>query len=165
VYFLDYTTCTEQHTLQMRCEPTTTDSDASGTIGAFLTAIDSQIYEMTIDGFRFRQAGSHVTLPAVWSGAASYGSGAGARAFTANYLDFVGRDPSGVRVRVAVFGAINITLGGDYRMSSSESSVVADAIAELTSDANMFWTVGGEVPVWNTYANLGVSAYWRNRIR
>jgi len=165
VYFLDYTTCGEQHTMQMRCEPTTTDSDASGTIGAFLTAISSNLYELTVYALRFRQAGSHTSLPAVWSGAATYGSGAGAHAFTANYIDFVGRDTDGVRVRVEVFGATNVTLGGDYRISGSESTIIGDAIAELTSDANMFWTVAGNVPVWNNYANIGVNAYWRNKIR
>lgn len=149
----------------MRCEGTTTDTDASATIGAFLTAISSQINELTVVGFRFRQAGHHVALPATWSGDATYGSGAGDPYQSAAYLDFVGRDEDGVRVRVAVFGCINVQLGGDYRALSSESSYIADAIAELTSDGNMFWTVNGKIPSWNPYSNLGVNAYWRNKIR
>jgi hypothetical protein len=64
-----------------------------------------------------------------------------------------------------VFGANFTTLGDDYRASVGESAFVADAIAELTSDAQMFWTVGGNVPVWNSYANIGTNAYWRNKIR
>jgi hypothetical protein len=87
------------------------------------------------------------------------------RADTANYIDFVGRDTDGVRVRVAVFGANFTTLGDDYRASASESAFVGDAIAQLTSDAQMFWTVAGNVPVWNNYADIGTNAYWRNKIR
>jgi len=165
VFFLDYSVAGETHTLQMRCDETVTDTDASATMFAFLNELDAQVYESTVVGFRFRQAGSNVTLPAVWSATTTWGTGVGNHDTSARYIDFVGRDSDGRRVRATVFGAINIQVGNDYRTTSAEATYVADAIAQLTSDAQMFWTIAGNVPVWNQYTDIGVNAYWRNKIR
>lgn len=164
-YFLDYSCMGYGHVLQMRVDGAVTDSDASGILSAFLTVLDPVLYLITVDGFRFSQAGWTHSIPAVWSGDASFGTGGDAPALTAQYISFVGRDTDGYRARVEVFGSQLTSYGGDYRLSSSESTVVADAIAAMTADASMFWTVNQEVPIWHTYANLGINAYWRNKIR
>jgi hypothetical protein len=80
-------------------------------------------------------------------------------------MDFVGRGATGHRVRVAVFGCIIADYGGDYRLTGAESALVGNAIAELTSDVDIFNDIDYENPVWHNYANLGVNAYWRNKIR
>jgi hypothetical protein len=77
----------------------------------------------------------------------------------------VGRGPTGRRVRVALFGAVIEQFGDDFRISGSENALVADAIAVLTSDGDIFLDVEYEVPVWHNYINLGSNAYWRNKIR
>jgi hypothetical protein len=164
-FFVDYTVAGYQHTLLCRANSTVTAADAGATIAAFLAAIESSFYEITIDGFRSAASGTNITVPEVWPGAATYGSGAGDPKDTAHYMDFVGRGPTGHRVRVAVFGAIISDFGGDYRLSGSESALVGNAIAELTSDVDIFNDVDYGVPVWKNYANLGVNAYWRNKIR
>ena len=164
-FFVDYTTCGEAHTLLCRAGSTVTAADAGATIAAFLATLDSQLRLVTITGFRSAAPGTNITVPETWPGDATYGDGAGSHFETAQYLDFVGRGSTGHRVRVAVFGAINSHVGDDYRMTSAESTVVADALAALTSDGDIFLDVDYQVPVWHTYANLGVNAYWRNKVR
>jgi hypothetical protein len=164
-FFLDYTTCGYDHTMLCRAGSTVTPADAGATMAAFLAELDSQVRLVTITGFRSAAPGTNITVPQTWPGAATYGDGAGSAFESAQYIDFIGRGATGHRVRVALFGAINVQVGGDYRMSSAESTVVADAIAALTSDADIFLDVDYEIPVWHAYANLGVNAYWRNKIR
>jgi hypothetical protein len=164
-FYVDYTVAGYQHTLQMRAGSTVEASDASATLAALFAAFDSAIYVATIDGFRSAAPGTNITVPEVWLGDAAYGVGAGVPANSAQYYDMVGRGATGHRVRVAIFGAILVTDGGDYRMSSSEDALVANALAVLTSDGDMFLDVDYEVPTWKPYINLGVNAYWRNKIR
>jgi len=164
-FFLDYTTCGYQHTLLCRAGSTVEASDAGGTIAAFLDAIDAEFRLLTIDGFRSAAPGTNITVPEVWPGAATYGAGAGQAFESAHYMDFVGRGPTGHRVRVAVFGMVNASAGSDYRLTAAENALVSAAIAELTSDAQIFVDIDYEVPIWHAYANVGVNAYWRNKIR
>jgi hypothetical protein len=164
-YFLDYTTCGFEHTLMCRTDSGVDPADVSAVIAAFLAAIGGSFRQLDIVDFRFADAGTNITVPVTWGGAASYGSGSGSPYESAHYMDFIGRGSTGRRVRVAVFGMINSSAGGDYRLIPSESGVVAAAIAELTSDAQMFLDIDFTVPVWKNYANVGVNAYWRNKIR
>jgi len=164
-YFLDYSTCGFDHTLLCRTESTVTASDAGGTIAAFLDAIDSVFRLITVVGFRVAVVGSNITTSVTWPGAGTYGSGAGSAYESAQYLDFVGRGGTGHRARVAVFGCIFSEVGNNYRLESAENALVAAAIAELTSDTSIFNDIDGQIPVWHTYANTGVNAYWRNKIR
>jgi hypothetical protein len=164
-FWVDYTVAGFQHTLLCRAGSTVLAADAGATIAAFLAAIESSFYLITIDGFRRAAPGSNVSNPEVWPGASTYGDGAGTPKDSAHYMDFVGRGATGHRVRVAVFGAIISDFGGDYRLSGSESALVANAVAELTSDSEIFLDVDYEIPIWKNYANLGVNAYWRNKIR
>jgi hypothetical protein len=164
-FFVDYTVAGFQHTLLCRAGSTVTAADAGATIAALFAAFDSAIYVATIDGFRSAAPGTNVTVPEVWPGDPSYGVGAGVPANSAQYYDMIGRGAAGHRVRVALFGAILVTDGGDYRMSSAEDALVANAIAVLTSDGDIFLDINYDVPVWKPYINLGVNAYWRNKIR
>lgn len=164
-FWVDYTVAGYGHTLMCRAGSTVVASDAGATIAAFFAALDSQIVLLTIDGFRSAVPGSNISVPETWPGDATYGSGAGDPYQSAQYLDFVGRGSTGHRVRASVFGVINVQVGGDYRVSAAESSFVGDAIAALTSDGDIFLDVDYQVPIWHNYANCGVNAYWRNKIR
>lgn len=164
-FFVDYTVCTYQHTVLCRAGSTVTAADAGATMAALFAAFDSAIFATTIDGFRSAAPGTNITVPEVWPGAASYGVGAGQPADTANCYDMIGRGPTGHRVRVGLFGAILSRDGGDYRMSAAEDALVANAIAVLTSDGDIFLDIDYQVPVWKNYINLGPNAYWRNKVR
>lgn len=164
-YYLDYETCSTNHTLLCRAGSTVVDSDASATIAAFLAALGSEINLLTVTGFRRSAPGSSVTNPVTWGGAATYGAGVGPLYKGAYYIDFVGRGATGHRVRVSVFGAVTVASTDNYRTLPGEASYVAACIAELTSDADIFLDVDYEIPTWHNYANIGINAYWRNKLR
>jgi len=164
-WWLDYSTCGESHSLQMRCEDGATATDASTAFDNFLTSIDSQVYELTVDGLRRAANGSNISLPAVWSGEPTYGSGDGPHDHSAAYVDFIGRSIGGRRVRAAVFGGINFSVGADFRVSAGESTVVEDALAALVAAEGFWIAIDGLQPVWHSYFNIGPNAYWRNKIR
>ena len=165
VWFLDYTVCGEGHTLQARSGDGVDASEASSDLDQFLSAITDELFELTIVRLRHRAAGSSVSLPVTWSGGATYGSGAGVHADSAQYGDFVGRSFEGRRVRLAVFGWKGTIEGDDFRVSTAEDSLIADAVALLNGTSDFFLAIDGTVPVWYGYANTGDNAYWRNRIR
>jgi hypothetical protein len=165
VWFLDYVVCSEEHTLQARSGDSVDASEASADLDQLLSAITDEIFEMTITRLRVREQGSTVSLPATWSGGATYGDGAGVHGQSAQYGDFVGRSFEGRRVRLAIFGWKATISGVDFRVTSAEDSAIADAVALLNTTSDMFLAIDGTVPVWYDYANLGDNAYWRNRIR
>lgn len=164
-FWVDYTTCGYSHTVMMRAGSTVEASDAGATMAALFAALTSQFRLQTITGFRSAAPGSNISVPEIWPGDATYGSGAGTAYETAQFLDFVGRGPTGHRVRVALFGCIGVSAGGDYRITPSEVSVIGDALDVLVSDGDMFLDVDYQVPVWHQYANSGGNAYWRNKVR
>jgi hypothetical protein len=164
-WWLDYSTCGHGHTLLMRSSDPVDAAEASAAIGSFLGDLSTQLREITITGFRTAAKGSDVSLPATWGGAATYGSGTGSEFESAQYLDFVGRDEAGRRVRVAVFGVVYSEVGNNYRVTTAESTAVVDALADLVGDPECFLTISELNPVWHTYANVGQNAYWRNKIR
>jgi len=165
--FVDYTVCGEQHTALIRFGGTASVGDAMAMYDAFLLALDDFIFLTTIDGARQALNGSTVTFPITWSGAATYGSGAGSHFQTANYADFIGRSIGGRRVRIAQFGAIvhADTVDSDYRYNAADEPRVAAALAVLEADSGSPVAIDGDPAVWQQYANIGVNAYWRNRIR
>lgn len=164
-YFLDYDTCGHGHTLMCRVNSTAVAADVAATISAFLTDLAPNLYLLTVTGFRFADAGTNVSLPVTWTGDATYGDDVGPEYASGQYYDFVGRSPGGRRVRVAVFGAISLQVGDNYRISVAESTDMQDALAELVSDVDHFLAIDFGTPIWNQYANSGVNAYWRNKIR
>lgn len=164
-YFLDYTVSGHDHTLEMRTDGTVDDSDAIAVLTDFLTVHHDFIYELNVIGFRFAQAGHHNSNDVAWTGSTVYGDSDGPEYTTAWYYDYVGRDSDGIRVRVALFGANQVQMGDNYRITPVEAAFVGLALASLTQDAQMFWTVNQQIPVWKQYANCGVNAYWRNKVR
>jgi len=164
-YYLDYNVAGEDHTLVMRVGSSITAAEASAKLDAFLTALGNTIYTLSIVGLRYSAAGSNISTPRTWGGDATYGSGTGTHADTANYYDFVGRTGGGRRARVSVFGATINRLNGDYRAEAGASALLDAARAELEADAGYFLGIDGQAPIWNDYTNLGINAYWRNEIR
>jgi len=164
-YFLDYSAFSHQHTLSIRTNGEITPAGISTRLGIFLTAMAGLIYTVSIVGLRYQEAGSDVSLPVTWGGAAAYGAAGGAEYNTALYWGFVGRAASGRRVRVRLFNAAQLQNGNNYRATTTEVPAIATAIAALTGDPGAFLSIDSGAPTWKPYANMGTDAYWRNEIR
>lgn len=166
VFYLDYTTEGQDHTMQIRFGTGSSALEAAGVADAFLAALGTNMYAMTINGARVRDAGASVSYPVTWDGDAVYGSGTEGLYATAQYVDFVGRSIDGRRARIAVFGWKGIvdTTDDNFRFSSSTGWVAA-ALAALEALPFCPVSISGEVVNWQQYANTGINAYWRNHIR
>ena len=166
VLFVDYSTCLENHTVQMRYASDSSASEAMTALDAFLTGLDVTLNEVTILGARVRDEGSNVTYPVTWTGDATYGASAGTHEKSAWFIDFVGRSIDGRRCRIEMFGAVAAFDGTqhDYRIETDNTTVAA-ALAALEANGSAPCSISGLAVNWHQYANLGVNAYWRNRIR
>lgn len=167
VLFLDYTTCTVEHTVQIRYASASSVGAAMTLLDDLLTSLVSGLTKLEVIGARHRAVGANVTFPIAWTGAASYGTVVGPRYKGAAYLDFVGRGITGRRLRIAIFGPGDFfdTANEDYRFTVADSAVVAAAVAVLEAGSAVPVDISGSEVTWNQYANTGVNAYWRNKIR
>ncbi len=165
VLFLDYSVGGEDHTVQFRYPPGGSLIDLKDVADQFLSALGDAIMTITITGARHRAEGENITLPTAWTGASTYGTGSATHDQSAWYVDFVGRSAGGRKVRIAIFGAASFedNIGHDYRLPATDQ--IADALTVLNDNGDILTGIDGETVVWYSYANVGVNAYWRNRIR
>lgn len=164
-YWLDYSVAGQVHSQQMRVIGSAGSAAANAAFDAVWSQMDSQLLECTIIGMRHAAVGSNITNPVAWTGPASYGSGPGDPYQSAYYYDWVGRGVTGRKVRVSFFGTLLSQFGGDYRLVSGESAIVALVLDAFVADPECWVDISGNVPVWHNYADTGVNAYWRNKIR
>jgi len=166
IFYLDYSVAGFDHTLQVRFGTGSSALEAAGMTDAFLAALTTNIYLLTVIGARVQDIGTNVSYPVDWDGDDTYGSDAGLAYTSAFYYDFVGRSLDGRRARIAVFGAKSAadSLDANYRYGTATSWVVG-ALAALEALPACPVSISGEVVNWKQYANGGVNAYWRNHIR
>lgn len=165
IMYIDYTVCTYQHTAEIRMDLVADVPQAQELFAAILDAVDAQLYALTIDGARFQEEDTNVSYPIAWTEATSFGSDAGDPSKTAQYMSWVGRDLGGRRNRLMVFGCKSLVAGNNYRASAGEVAAFDAAVALLEAAEGVAITIGGGATHWKTYTNLGLSAYWRNKIR
>jgi len=167
VLFVDYSTCGENHTAQLRFNSPGTYLDCMIILDAMWTAMVAFLYQVDIIGARVRLGNTNVSNPVTWTGDAQYGGDPGPHYATAQYVDFVGRSSGGRRVRVEFFGAQAYFDGGgdDYRFQAADFPFVVTCLNALTSDPGNAIAIDGLEPSWHQYGNGGVNAYWRNRVR
>jgi len=165
--FLDYETCGEVHTAMLRFSTLGGVADCMDIWHTMLQSMVAFLYQVTIIGARQAALGSNITNPVVWTGDPTYGGDPGPHYATAQYVDFVGRAPSGRRVRSAFFGAQAYFDGGgdDYRFQAADFPFVVTCITALEGDPGNAVSIDNLAPVWHLYGNGGVNAYWRNKVR
>jgi len=157
-----YTTIGKQHSFEIRSHDS--PSFIGGFLTSFLGALDPVMYASSIDFVDFAADGSNVFNP-VTTGAESltWGTGAGTTASIPSYVNFIGRTSGGRRVRLAVFG-----LGVDavdYRFLNTENADIDAARAVLVSAGALLRGIDDLTPIWKTYVNAGVNAYWQKAVR
>lgn len=82
------------------------------------------------------------------------------------YTTFIGRGPvSGRKVRIAVYGLVYAD-PGDYRINDGESATFTAARLVLSiTGLGYFITIGGDMPIWKTYQNVGFQSHWEREQR
>jgi len=165
-WFLDYTTSNGDHTMEARATGTaaTDASFASDFFSALLLALAPRLTTITIAGLRRAAAGTNVSLPATWSGEASYGSGSQSVINAPVYLSFVGRSAAGRRARIFIYG-VSAQTEDDYRYEAVDHGEISDALEVLNGAVNFFLAIDGLDVIWNPYANAGFNAYYQRKAR
>ncbi len=161
-YRFHYTVTGKSHTMEVRSEGGV--GAAASVVDNLLTALTTLLFALVIDSCEVADLGSNVFNPIV-SGIEtnSYGSGSGSLEKVPQFANFVARSTGGRRLRLAVFGIIGFA--GDYRFSAGESAVTDAAVASLVAAGANILVIDGLTPVWKTYVNAGVNAYWQKAVR
>lgn len=165
VWYLDYSTLTLNHTMEMRTSDAVTAVEVNDAFDGLLTAANGSIKEITILGLRKQESGSSFSLPIAWTGASNYGTGVGDPQDEASFLGFAGRGSDGRRVRIYLFGYLGIADRTTFRIARGSSTIVDDMLTQLETDPDLFKTIGGTTPSWKQYANVGLNAYWQRQLR
>jgi len=161
-YRVHYTTCGKQHTFQMRSHQSPTEIGIL--IQDFLTALDAVCFASIIDFVDFAADNSDI-FNSVTTDAESFtwGTGIGSVTNVPNFMNFIGRSTGGKRVRIAVFGLD--TSAVDYRFIAGENADVDNGNAVLTAAGDILRCIDDLQPVWKSYVNAGVNAYWQKAVR
>lgn len=134
-------------------------------LATFLSALGNSHRLMTVNGARAQAYGTDISYDIPWTGAPTYGIGAGEAADSAQFYSFIGRSVGGRRVRVTLFGAIINRNNGVYRAPPGADAAFAAAIETLQNAEGTFLAIDAGRAIWKQYVNLGDNAYWRNHIR
>lgn len=160
-----YEVCGHTHSAQIRYAAPNTVADVITEFNSLVTAIGAAFYDSSFIGAQDAGLLSDVFNDVAGDWPVGWGSGAGQPSDTANYCDFVGRSTDGKRVRFALFGLITPTSNGNYRTLTTESTAVDAAVQVLNDAEGTFLSINGFQPIWKSYVDIGINAYWRNKIR
>jgi hypothetical protein len=149
----------------IRYKDPATPADVIAAFNDLITACGALFITSAFVGGRHAADGSNVSVPLAGAWPTTWGSGSALDFHNGMYYDFVGRSLDGRKCRLALFGAQAVEVGGDYRTTTGESSLINDAVDVLNGTPNIFISINKFQPVWAPYANMGTNAYWRNKIR
>lgn len=164
-YWADYEGPAGKHSMLFRFLPSVSEADAVTRITAVLNQFKTQV-PATVQFNQVRKsfAGSNVSFPITWTPIVGTNATPLVGAQFPNFISYVGRDMNGVRTRMTLQGVPNIP-DTDFRLLSGEVPSVAATLAALRAIAPSIMTVSGLIPIWNSYANTGVNAYFQRQRR
>jgi hypothetical protein len=165
-WWLDYTVSGQAHSMLMRTTTDKTAAQVSTVFSGFFDLLDTaSVYQIDVTGMRKALVGSNVTLPQTYLGTTQFGAGTAiGNDFRAKTFSFTGRDDTGHKIKLFVFGAIT-QADGDYRLQVGTDTHI-DQVVDYLNALNGFWnTINEGHPVWNAYANVGFNDHWIKRAR
>lgn len=163
-FFLDYSTTNLSHTMMVRTTTPTSGGAFSSFMNAFLTALAPELSLITIDGARVAQINTNVSIPIVWSGAATYGTGSEPLNFRPRQLAFLGRTANGRRARLFVYGG-DFTSPNDFRITRAANANIDAAYDVLELNPQFFAAIDGLATVKYGYVDVNFNSYWEREVR
>ena len=162
--FVTYRTAGQNHTLMARVDAEMSDADVSTHMSDFITALAPLLFHGLFVKFERSAVGSNVRVPAVWSGTTEWGGSEADPDEAPFFFSFTGKDASGHKARVEMFGR-GRAAGDGWRIAAVDDSSVAEALAELRTTDAIWNTIGDVGAIWNDYANKSVSQHWVKQVR
>jgi hypothetical protein len=167
-FWYDYNDGINDHSLLCRYVATVDFgiSDVMAAVDDFLNAVSDDLYLISTQGARFADAGSDISVPVTWEGAATYGAGTMPAVFAPRQTMWLGRDSLGRRFRVSLWG-IDQTTPDNFRFASVGGNFVALAVASLATSgaAGAFRTISGNQPSLYNYADVQFNSHWETAAR
>jgi len=162
---VDYSQGPRNHSFEVRVDTLSEIEAIETVIGAFLVAVGGLVGAAEITAVRGQAAGSNISLPFPISSlvGTTFGVGTTNNETVPFFLNFVGRSTGGRRVSLALFGKSGSL--SDYRLTSSEETEIAAAVAILNGSEGTFLAIDDLPAIWYPYANVGVNAYWQRKQR
>jgi hypothetical protein len=141
-------------------------TDVMAAVDDLLNALDEDLYLINTLGARFADAGSNISVPVIWTGAASYGAGSMPAVFAPRQTMFLGRDSLGRRFRVSIWG-IDQTTPDNFRFASVSGNFVDRAVTSLVASqaGGAFRTISGNQPSMYNYADVQFNSHWETAAR
>jgi hypothetical protein len=165
-YQVRYALSSSEHVLTVRTTSGVTATEINDWLDTWFLAVSPYSYLFTVTSIRFGLAGSTVTLPYA-SGlvGTSYGADAVPTEAFGWFLSVTGRGSTGRDVKLTHFG-YRVGFANGYRVTPGESSTFVTAIVNAAQgNPNIARTIDEHIPVWNSYVNVGVNAYWQRESR
>jgi hypothetical protein len=129
--FVDYNDGLNDHTLMLRwVDDFSSVNTAMSVAAAVFSNLATMLYTVTILGARFADEGTNVTNPITWTGDATYGTGTMPGANSPRQVMFEGRDSTGRRWKLSVFGC-NFATPNDFRLAQEDETEIGDVLADL----------------------------------
>jgi hypothetical protein len=163
-YFLKYSVNGHSHTVTVREDGTISEGDFSEAMGAFLDAMSPLLFTSSFVSLEHSVSGSNVRVPATWSGPTEWGGGGGAEQNSPLFWSFTGKDLTGRRFRLELFGR-NVPENSNWRVYAIDDTSVAAGLAALHPSEGLFLTIAGFGPILNQYANQSDSQHWIGELR
>lgn len=153
------------HEVMFRFVTGTNVADATAAAVDICTAMAVALTEDTeFNGARYSAAGSNISLPVPWTPIAGTNVDTMDESEFPNFIDWIGRDDTGHRVRWALNG-IPLNPDGDYRLFGSDDAGVQAVIDALSDPDNGIVTIAEQPPVVYQYADTGRNAYFQRKRR
>lgn len=165
--WLDYTDGQNDHSFQVRFAGGVGKlADVMDYVDQFFTALDGILYLLTVGGCRYRLEGTTVSLPLVWSGAATYGTFAMPATLAPRQVCFLGRDTAGRRVRWFVFGW-DAAPPTAFRIGTGTGSPFEAAAGVLGAGQldDTFLSISGLDPILYGYVDVNYNSYYEEKAR
>lgn len=164
LYFVDYSGVGQNHTAEVRTSVGLSPLQFGTAFGSFLTSLGSTVFLGTVNQVRLQAKNANVSFPVITGiEGTSFGAGAGTVDSVPVAVNFVGRSPGGRRVRLMMFSYSGPF--STFRLTTAESAAIANCVTTLNTTANCFFAIDELKPVWYSYANVLVNAYWQRNVR
>jgi hypothetical protein len=163
-FYCTYNVGGHDHVIICRVTGAPSDSEASEAIFKLFDSVDASLYATNFVKLEKSIIHSNVRNAAVWDQATSWGSGAEPATGIPKNISFRGRDETGHKGGVSVYGWKGFQ-PDDFRISVGEDADVAAGVLQLEALTNFFISIGGGNMVWHQYANFSLNAYWQRALR
>jgi len=164
--YIELATPFGRHTTHLRFPVSTNIADAVATGVAYCNAVkDGVSNNCVFDKARWRAAGSNLSFSTAWTPIAGTNGSPLLQADQGTFVSWTGRNGNGRRVRVTQFGIALKNTDGQFRYTSGEQGTFSDVLSALQSAAAPVSCLDGTIPVWNSYMNYGINAYFQRKAR